>query len=164
MTEQEKREKVIKGLLFMKRGYSADSFEDRTIDNALALLRSHEPCDDCISRKAALNALHRAAHWYDAEKRIETLPTVELKAQEPRVMTLEEVTSLEANTPVYIEQCDGLHGWDVYAGLEDGTGDIITGAPWATSEYWPRTEYGDTWRCWTSCLTDAKRKAIPWVE
>lgn len=85
-----------------------------------------------------------------------------LKAQEARVMTLEEVKTLEENTPLYIEQCDGLHGWDVYSGVESGTNDIMTGAPWAVAEYWVWSEYGDTWRCWTSRPTDEQMEATPW--
>ena len=86
-----------------------------------------------------------------------------LKAQEPRVMTVEEVLALPEDTPIYIENCDGPNGWDVYAGItKDADNDVVTGAIWATCEYWSQDEYGETWRCWTSRPTDEQMEAIPW--
>ena len=87
-----------------------------------------------------------------------------LKAQEPRVMTLEEVVKTERNTPIYIDQRYGMHGWDIYDGVDIQAKDIVTGAPWASNEFWGWDEYGKTWRCWTSRPTDKRRAATPWVE
>lgn len=88
-----------------------------------------------------------------------------LKAQEPRVMTLEEVLALPYDTPIYIENCDYLCGWDIFAGItKDDDNDVVTGALWSTTEYWPQDKYGDTWRCWTSRPTDEQREAIPWND
>ncbi len=134
MTEQEKREKVIRGLESAERDfirYSGDEY-GREYDYAhveLSLVR------DAIAL---------------------------LKAQEPRVMTLEEVMSLEENTPLYIEQYDALHGWAVYFGVENGTNDIMTGPPWGEVKYWAWSEYGEYWRCWTSRPTDEQREAVKW--
>ena len=83
------------------------------------------------------------------------------ESSECRVMTLEEVLELKEDTPIYIEQSDGLHGWDVFRGI-DHLGDIITGPQWATSEYWEQHDYNDKWRVWTSRPTDAQREATPW--
>lgn len=87
-----------------------------------------------------------------------------LAAQESRVMTLEELLALKENTPVYVENCDGLHGWDVFAGpdYDDGYEYVMTGAPWAAMDYWPQSEYNDTWRCWTSEPTTEQRKSVKW--
>lgn len=85
-----------------------------------------------------------------------------LKAQEPRVLTLEEVIALKENTPVYIEDSNGYHGWDVYVGIDPVDNDITTGTPWSSSEYWPQSSYLDAWRCWTSRPTDKQRKAVKW--
>lgn len=85
-----------------------------------------------------------------------------LKERIPKVMTLKELTSLEENTPVYIEQYDGLHGWDVYIGVEIDTNDIMTEPSWDETEHWIRSEYGDTWRCWTSQPTEDQMIKEPW--
>ena len=87
-----------------------------------------------------------------------------LKAQEPRAMTLEEVVKTERNTPIYIDQRYGMYGWDIYDGVDIQAKDIVTGAPWASNEFWGWDEYGKTWRCWTSRPTDKRRAATPWVE
>ena len=79
-----------------------------------------------------------------------------------RVMTLEEVLALKENTPVYIEVWDGLHGWDVFCGTEFDTGDVMTGAPWAVTEYWPQADYLDTWRCWTAEPTESQMEETKW--
>lgn len=79
-------------------------------------------------------------------------------------MTLEEVLALPYDTPMYIENCDGLNGWDIFAGVtKDTDNDVVTGAGWATCEYWSQDEYGDTWRCWTSCPDQATREATAWA-
>ena len=87
-----------------------------------------------------------------------------LKAQEPRVMTLEEVLALPYDTPIYIENCNGLYGgWDIFSGTTmDDNNDVVTGASWATAEYWSQDEYGDTWRCWTARPDRETREATPW--
>lgn len=85
-----------------------------------------------------------------------------MKAQEPRVMTLEEVIALKENTPVYIEHLNGYHGWDVYVGIDPVDNDITTGAPWSPSEYWPQSSYLDAWRCWTSRPDEKVRAETPW--
>ena len=87
-----------------------------------------------------------------------------LKAQEPKVMTLEEVVKTERNTPIYIDQRYGMHGWDIYDGVDIQAKDIVTGAPWASNEFWGWDEYGKTWRCWTSRPTDEQRKAVKWDD
>ena len=84
-----------------------------------------------------------------------------LRGQTPRVMALDEVLALKEGTPIYIEQSDGLHSWDVFSGI-DHLGDIITGPPWATSEYWEQSDYNDTWRCWTSEPTIERMEEEKW--
>lgn len=86
-----------------------------------------------------------------------------LKAQEPRVMTLEEVLATEI---VYAEDIDkaeiipvlvNRRAHDrimlVRAHLMGGTSHVI---------YPLISEYGKRWRCWTSRPTDVQREAIPW--
>ena len=87
-----------------------------------------------------------------------------LKVQDPRVMTLEEVVKTERNTPIYIDLRYGMHGWDIYDGVDIQAKDIVTGARWASNEFWSWDEYRKTWRCWTSRPTDEQRKAVKWDE
>ena len=83
-----------------------------------------------------------------------------LKAQEPRVMTLEEIPY-------------AVFGWIEYkstdevvpAVLEDVYGDNTVGC--ATLEdghkYYDSNSYGRFWRCWDKEPTDEQREAIPWM-
>ena len=100
---------------------------------------------------------------------IKAAPSVEdlLKAQEPRVMTAEDMWTLKFNDTVIIEQKipsllipaivrdnikhdHALEVLQVVTASTDGTAN-------ADYEY-----YGNTWRCWTSRPTDAQREATPW--
>ena len=116
----------------------------------------------------AVIACERAGFSSATVKMIEdALETIEdaLKTQEPRVLTLEEVLSLQCDTPIYIENSNGYNGWDVYAGTtKDGESEIVTGAIWSTCEYWSQDEYGNTWRCWSARPTEEQREARPWEE
>lgn len=84
-----------------------------------------------------------------------------LKAQEPRVMTLEEVKMLDSDY-YYLEsmRSPGKELREIVGayGLTCVTWPSIT---------WARQTMGDsgyskTWRCWTSRPTDAQREATPW--
>ena len=85
-----------------------------------------------------------------------------LKAQEPRVMTLEELLAkqtsyVEVNTPGQpVLQCTfsfpGGEGISVYP---IGT---------STGPYLRYADYLKKWRCWTSHPTDEQRGSAPWEE
>lgn len=82
-----------------------------------------------------------------------------LKAQEPRVMTLEEAT--EEEVVWYDWRTLGVRPAKVNrVPSKAGTyrvqrfGDIDD---WVHAD-----EYGEYWRCWTSKPTDAQMEAIPW--
>jgi hypothetical protein len=92
-----------------------------------------------------------------------------LKAQEPMVMTLEEVKNSEV---LYFED---------FTDISDGVKPIIRpainievkngGIVMLDSEMWDDgftfstdEEYGKTWRCWTSRPTDEQRKETQWSE
>ena len=121
MTEQEKLEKVIKGLgCCMGEG------------------QSYGMCDDCpyTTGKMVCNlgTLHQDA--------LELL-----KAQEPRVLTLDEykvraLTQRCDKLPVWIEWRDGGYGWAIPQRAYEG--------------------YGTRWRAWTDRTTDAQREAVKW--
>ena len=80
-----------------------------------------------------------------------------LKAQEPRVMTLEE--ALGGN------EC-WIEGRSVACGYGDA---VLTCDGERVDFYRPHSvyildfyEYGLSWRCWTSKPTDGQRKAVKW--
>lgn len=82
-----------------------------------------------------------------------------LKAQEPRVMTLEEALAADY---VYLEirlhpnlpcECCIL--------AVESDGDILA-LKRGFGGYLDREEYGETWRCWTARPDKATREATPW--
>lgn len=87
--------------------------------------------------------------WQDRAKRIDAVreAIAFLKAQEPRVMTLEEYKAL-AEKPK--EERDPV--WEEWPGLE---------STWAIPNQ-AYGGYGTSWRCWTSRPTDEQREAEPW--
>ena len=84
-----------------------------------------------------------------------------LKAQEPRVMTLEEVNALDWDY-CYLEQ-ERLPGKE-YRGMLGKY--IMTCVTWpsitAAKISQGMDNYGKTWRCWTASPTDAQREAVKW--
>ena len=84
-----------------------------------------------------------------------------LKAQEPRVMTLEEVKMLDRD--YYYLEAMRSPGKELRE---------IVGAYGLTCVTWPSITwarqtmgdggYGKTWRCWTSRPTDEQREKEPW--
>ena len=87
-----------------------------------------------------------------------------LKAQEPRVMTLEEVRD-EAEY-MFLEKHSET-GSDLYGcairGDCDGYGiELLMGEYDCARGRW--RDYGKTWRCWSSRPTDEQRKAVAWIE
>lgn len=145
MTDQEKREKVIKGLeCCMGKG------------------QSYGMCDDCpyTTGKMVCNlgALHQGA--------LELL-----KAQEPRVMTFEEVKACKV---MWIEEReDGedengepfekMMSWAIPMQLEEDDPDTIAYCVGSFTGYMRSNyDYGLEWRCWTSEPTDAQREAVDW--
>lgn len=99
--------------------------------------------------------------WY---KTLQTLKDALalLKAQEPRVMTLEEVKMLDSDY-YYLEslRSPGKELREIVGayGLTCVTWPSITWARQTMGD----SGYGKTWRCWTSRPDDATREAIPWM-
>ena len=84
-----------------------------------------------------------------------------LKAQEPRVMTLEEVTE---DRPDVVWFDDRHYKLTYPAFISNGE---VTGWMVSLSKgYYERHDhidgYGKNWRCWTSRPTDEQREAEPW--
>jgi hypothetical protein len=83
-----------------------------------------------------------------------------LKAQEPRVMTLEEIREGE----VCWFDCPGNFILrPVICNMYDRGDSSYLNFIWQHGNFsWKICEYGRTWRCWTSRPTDAQREATPW--
>ena len=93
-----------------------------------------------------------------------------LKAQEPRVMTLEEVLALKFDDVVYVEVVP------THAVLSAIVLDVIPKLPkigigvvqfryaptWNGINNADLSYYGKTWRCWTSRPTNEQREATAW--
>ena len=84
-----------------------------------------------------------------------------LKAQEPRVLTLEEVRN---NCPdcVYVET---KTGWLECTIQDCGESDKYDGIfVYGINEYFMESWdiYGKWWRCWSAKPSDAERKAVAW--
>ena len=89
-----------------------------------------------------------------------------LKANEPRVMTLEELEDWDA--PVFFEAIDT----DAYYALIETVeptaginGEVVLLNVTPGGHYrrvWSGEHYGEIWRCWTSHPTDAQMEATPW--
>ena len=100
--------------------------------------------------------------WFEGCYQMHADALALLKAQEPRVMTLEEVLSLNRGDYVCLEDIDKS---EVLSGLFDEA--------WAYSECITfvlitktidvfSNEYNVRWRCWTSRPTDEQREAVKW--
>ena len=85
-----------------------------------------------------------------------------LKAQEPRVMTLEELDDLRGRgQAVYYQDRDAtVKSQDAFFVA------VKCGVAWFKGEtymFCKTTDgYDKVWRCWTSRPTDAQREATPW--
>ena len=92
-----------------------------------------------------------------------------LKAQKPRVMTLEEVedaldTVVWVDRPLFDNSSDEYALIDAYSRK---TQIVELRYPFCDKDYRERADYatyGKTWRCWTQQPTKEQREAVPWNE
>lgn len=80
-----------------------------------------------------------------------------LKAQEPRVMTLEEVLG---GDECWIETRNGICGYG--DAVLTGDGELVDFYRSRNINTFDFYEYGLSWRCWTFRPTDEQRKVTPW--
>ena len=98
-----------------------------------------------------------------------------LEAQEPRVLSLEEVAgrvALESDCTIYMEfgpmathsgEIIGLNPKYVFFDDEHGLSwDVVEGPDQGKRDGVSLYEYNDIWRCWTSRPTDEQREAVKW--
>lgn len=123
---------------------------------------------DMITKEQIIDSLEMSYKYSNVDEENTLVPqnlVIEiialLKAQEPRVMTLEEVNALDWDY-CYLEQ-ERLPG-NEYRGVLGKY--IMTCVTWpsitAAKISQGMDNYGKTWRCWTSRPTDAQREATPW--
>lgn len=92
-----------------------------------------------------------------------------LKAQEPRVMTLEEIEDALDNVVwLDIPGAENLaDGFSLIMAYSRKNGFVLLDSPFGDNPSQDRFEYTDynkTWRCWTARPTDEQRAATPWAE
>lgn len=94
-----------------------------------------------------------------------------LKAQEPRVLTLEEAVN-RLKEPVFLEwktkSRQSYTGWVLVYDVQKGMG--ITGVrmgltqPGHITSWYPIDLYDIKWRCWSSRPTDEQMEGTPWQD
>ena len=84
-----------------------------------------------------------------------------LKAQEPRVMTLEEVTEDRPDV-VWFDDRHYKLTYPVFISNGEVTGWIVSQSRGCMERHDHVEGYGKRWRCWTSRPTDEQREAEPW--
>lgn len=134
MTDQEKREKVLKGLeccYIQKNGIPPR-------------------CEAC----PYMNPMEGTCDNLD-ELLGDALTL--LKAQEPRIMSLEEIPYATFGWIEVSEQLIPCVLEDVFVDDTVGFASIEDG-----HDYMCASDYGKTWRVWTSRPTDEQREATPW--
>ena len=97
-----------------------------------------------------------------------------LKAQEPRVMTLEELDALGDDDVVWLEclyTVDGTNKTTMKPAIyqpdnsspdEDGYYCVVSS--WGKSGFYHEDNYMGDWRCWKSRPSDEVRRATPWMR
>ena len=127
--------------------------KQKRIISHLQILRTWCAVNPDYGKGLSIDDCHKAVEWLD-----DTLDL--LKAQEPRVMTLEEIRMHEV---YWAERENVSRPWPIAmhhirnAGLlgglvyQDYMGDDFNAKG-----------YGKTWRCWMSRPTDEQREAVKW--
>lgn len=89
-----------------------------------------------------------------------------LKEQEPRVLTLEELRSLDGTDHfVWLEDNGEYELYDCYAEVTTYQNNVELNAFGREVEFEPdNEEYGKTWRCWSAKPSNEKREMTPWTE
>lgn len=116
----------------------------------------------------AVIACERARFSSATVKMIEdALDTIEdaLHAQEPRVMTLDEVKQHNNQYGCVWFELLTYNAVAAFAIQDEECTEIIS--PYILGEpinhgCWPNSNYNVTWRCWTSRPTEEQREAVPW--
>ena len=88
-----------------------------------------------------------------------------LKAQEPRLMTLDEVRNA-CHSPMWFESHGTFRGqkgfWCLHLGVSPSLHIKLMPAIGEQSTVLSLTAYGIVWRCWTSRPDEERRQNTPW--
>ena len=110
------------------------------------------------------NDFHKFPGWGHAVLAMRDASAL-LKAQAPRVMTLEEVKSAWRNRDIafLVEYNDGGNPvWMLYYGYLSTQEEIVLIDEIAHLRHFGIDGYGIDWRVWTSRPTDEQREAVKW--
>lgn len=138
------------------------------IEQAIALLKAQEPPTDTSILSAIECLLHpQDADDSDMAQAIDTAVRAMrlLKAQEPRVMTLEESYSVdycffEYHATGYIEPASVVISGKLLNGKEPLVEVYRLGRDGPA--YVMMKDYGHEWRCWYRMPEDGQKEATPW--
>lgn len=112
-------------------------------------------------------------YWTDGEKIPASdlcdafeLAVKALDAQEPRVLTLEELRSLDGTDHfVWLEDNGEYELYDCYAEVTTYQNNVELNTFGREVEFEPdNEEYGKTWRCWSAKPSNEKREMTPWEK
>jgi len=188
----ELREKVIKGLECCLPPHDPDCdlcpydsidlrCRSKLHEDVMALMKAQEPiearlhlCDSCKKQYPECDATKDGVVFGSGTGNDNIIGCTAYvnrwKAQEPRVMTLEEVKAMKRYTICAVEQRSKvLHttfNAEYRGHLTIGGRDYIDFGLYADVSPFRRSEsgYGKTWRCWTSRPTDKQMEATPWTQ
>ena len=125
-----------------------------TIEDALQV---QEPCEDAVSREAAIKCCTFGRTSLGLIEELRRLPSVQ-PVPVARVMTLEE---LVVDDVVWLEDYDKD---TTVPGIYCNSNDTNTIFATRMKGYLfvNNDEYGSRWRCWTSRPTDEQKEVTPW--
>ena len=126
------REKVIKGLECCRRGF----------------------CFSCPYNDGIDESVECKQKWADDALSL-------LKAQEPRVMTLDEVKAIPYDADIWIETEYYVGEISIFAATINtkGVRGVMVYGSHKTYDY---EAYNKLWRCWNARPTDEQREAVKW--
>ena len=152
-----------------------------TAKDALELLKAQEPADyipiDWLMNYAQLPTEFAISAWRKPKKEAEIKQAKSLdkpmslddalellKAQEARVMTLEEVNRFVYGMPYIIEINKPREEQRLIYGLysHQGVNGCFYFAFTDARSHFFDVDYGKRWRCWTSRPTDEQRETVKW--
>lgn len=125
-------------------------------------------CKDVIAALEYLISGECTDNQFDYMEEIEEAIKL-LKAQESRVLTLEELKTIGDKDAVYLETIVmNLGEPNVKPAIyqPDNSDDeyVCVVSTWCKSGFYGPHNYLKTWRCWSAKPTDAQREAVPWTE
>jgi len=145
-------------------------------NDAIALLKAQEPCEDAVSKQAVISALEgEYSDWNDdynipithCIKAVQSIPSFHA-VPVAMVMNVTEVSACEIGNVLWVEERQGVT-WNLFpleietSSTHPDTGtDYLFFITYHDVRKFECSEYNQTWRCWTQRPTDEQRRAEPW--